>query len=44
MVLYWNTNHIVRLVGGNIPDNNKLLLLPPFTFSSIDTIKLLEEE
>lgn len=37
---YWKSN---QLVENNIPDNYKLLSLPPFTFSSIDTIEVLEE-
>lgn len=37
---YWNSN---QLIEGNIPNGYKLLSLPPFTFSSNDSIQQLEE-
>jgi len=37
---YWKSN---QLVENNIPDNYKLLSLPPFTFSNRDTIEVLED-
>ncbi len=37
---YWNSNH---LSTGNIPYNYEILSLPPFTFSSNDSIQQLEE-
>jgi len=39
---YWNSN---QLVEGNMPNNYKLLALPPqFTYSSNDSIQQLEEK
>ena len=38
---YWNSNH---LSTGNIPYNYEILSLPPFTFSSNDSIQQLEEK
>lgn len=37
---YWNSN---QLIEGNMPNGYKLLSLPPFTFSSNDSIQQLEE-
>ena len=38
---YWNSNH---LSTGNMPYNYKILSLPPFTFSTNDSIQELEEK
>ena len=38
---YWNSNH---LSTGNMPYNYEILSLPPFTFSTNDSIQELEEK